>query len=91
MDYSYYGNISSQLTVRYQFDDIANVLTNKLRQFRKQSFEPNQFYLFGYGFGGQLVIHASRKLGRRIVNQIDCRYIIGLNYNPILTSKFSYI
>lgn len=50
MDYDYYARALSQvLSLQPQFNQIAEVLTNKLKQFQTQSF--GQMYLFGSGFG----------------------------------------
>lgn len=49
-----------------QFDGISNVLTEKLKQFEQQGFDPNQGYMFGMSFGSQLVIDAGRNFDGKL-------------------------
>lgn len=71
MDYSFYANNKNPKDLRTQFENITQVLTDKLNEFRSQIFMPRQFYLFGFGFGGQIVIQAGRHFGRRNIHSID--------------------
>lgn len=57
------------------FDGIAEMLTDKLRQFRDQSFEPSNMFLFGFSFGGQVALEAGRRFGERLIQQIDGIFI----------------
>lgn len=61
----------SYLHLLANFDGIADALTRKLRDFRQQLFEPSKMYLFGFSFGGQLVLEAGRRFGERQIQQID--------------------
>lgn len=80
MDYSHFGNNPDKRAVASNFDNISNVLTAKLGQFQKQNFRLNQFYMFGNGFGGQVVLQAGRKIGRKSVYQIDGKNLIFVLY-----------
>lgn len=66
----------SYLHLLSNFDGIAEVLTDKLRQFRQQRFEPSRMFMFGFSFGGQLVLEAGRRFGERQIQQIDGKLLI---------------
>lgn len=53
------------------FDRIAEALTEKLRQFRQNLFDPSKMFMFGFSFGGQLVLEAGRRFGENQIQQID--------------------
>lgn len=71
MDYSAFSRNPNYFGLVTQFEDIVNVLTEKLRQFQRQSFDPQQTYMFGFSFGAQVVLEASRRFGKRLIKQID--------------------
>lgn len=74
MDYGHYANAESLSILKEHFDGIVTVLENKLRHFQQQFFLPKQFYLFGFCFGGQIVLQAGRSFGYRLIEQIDGKH-----------------
>lgn len=90
MDYSYYSKVATEIALRQQFDQIAKVLTLKLHQFKTQAFVPAQIYLFGSGFGGQLVIEAGRDFGTRLIGQIDGKFWQLLLEDPGIIHKILF-
>lgn len=75
MDYYIYSQNPNYFALVNQFDGIVEVLTNKLRQFKKENFDPNKMFLFGFSFGAQMVLEAGRRFGPKTIQQIDGRYI----------------
>lgn len=71
MDYSVYSMNSNYYGLVRDFNGIATVLTNKLKEFGTFSFDPNNMYLFGFSFGGQLVLESGRRFGGKLIKQID--------------------
>lgn len=74
MDYGEFARFS-YFHLLTNFDGIANALTVKLRHFRQHLFEPNKMFMFGFSFGGQLVLEAGRRFGERQIQQIDGEYL----------------
>lgn len=75
MDYSVFSRNPNYFGLVTQFEDIVNVLTDKLRQFQRQNFDPQQTYMFGFSFGAQVLLEASRRFGKRLIKQIDGKNI----------------
>lgn len=72
MDYNFYAqNFDYFKLVKKDFKRITAVLTNALRQFQEQFFNPNKFYLFGFSLGAQIVIQSGRNFGHQLIYQID--------------------
>lgn len=71
MDYSTFSMNSNYYLLVRDFNGIATVLTKKLIDFQSISFDPNNMFLFGFSFGGQLVLEAGRRSGKRMIKQID--------------------
>lgn len=75
MDYNLYSRNPNYFGLVAQFEDIVSVLTNKLRQFRDQKFDPQRMFMFGFSYGGQLVLESARRLGPKQIKQVDGKYI----------------
>lgn len=70
MDYSEYARYSYHYLVG-QFDAIAEVLANYLRQFQHALYTASRTYMFGFSYGAQLVLEAGRRFGVNSLHQID--------------------
>lgn len=73
MNLSYFANDRYVRLVRF-FDLIAHVLHIQLLELRRMGFNMKAGYLFGFSFGGRLVCEAARRLGKRVIKDIDGRY-----------------
>lgn len=71
MNYYNYSKNGNYFQLVRNFDGIAEVLTNKLRQFKTQNFHPDNFLVFGFSFGAQLALEAGRRFGTKLIGQID--------------------
>lgn len=86
MDYDHYAtNLNFQPNVLWsEFLGISGVLTQTMQQFEIQSFNPSKFYLFGFSFGGQIVLQSGRDFGHEIIERIDGRYRTAEKYLGML-------
>ncbi|KAJ6646793.1 Pancreatic lipase-related protein 2 [Pseudolycoriella hygida] len=90
MDYSYFSKSSNYYSLVRNFNGIASVLANKLKYFQSISFDPDNMYLFGFSFGGQLVLESARRFGKMLIKQIDVCDPAGPGFdNNILHSRNS--
>lgn len=76
MDYSAFSMNSNYYSLVQDFNGIATVLTKKLNAFQAISFDPNNIYIFGFSFGGQLALEAGRRFGKMLIKQIDGNRLI---------------
>lgn len=74
MDYSVYSTQPDYKVLVSQFDGLAQVLTNKLKEFKLFGIHPKRMFLFGFSFGGQLSLEAGRRFGPRRIQRIDGKY-----------------
>lgn len=66
MDYYAYAwdtSLSGYVNLTMHFDGISRVLTDKLRQFQSQQFDPDQGYMFSMSFGSRVAINSGRDFG----------------------------
>ncbi|XP_037043896.1 uncharacterized protein LOC119079910 isoform X2 [Bradysia coprophila] len=70
MNFSTYANDRYVRLVR-SFDAIAHVLHIHLLELERIGFDMTEGYLFGFSFGGRLVCEAARRLGIRVIKDID--------------------
>lgn len=83
-------NSNYYLLVR-DFNGIATVLTNKLKEFQRNSVDPNSIYMFGFSFGGQLALESGRRFGKMLIKQIDGNSLLHFILCPVnFTTKFAY-
>lgn len=57
------------------FDSIVHVLHIHLLELERIGFNMKEGYMFGFSFGGRLVTDAARRLGTRLIKDIDGRFI----------------
>lgn len=75
MDYFKYSNLEYGRLVRF-FEPIAEILTGKLHHLEWQGFRPENGFMFGFSFGGQLVSEAGRRFGSNKIKSIDSKQSI---------------
>lgn len=72
MDYSNHSkNFDYFFSLVPKYDLISDILTRKLEQFERQGFNLRNGYMFGFSFGGHLIIQASLQLGEQLIGEID--------------------
>lgn len=92
MDYRTFSITSNYFGLVDKFDGICNVLVEKLRQFVAIGFTIDDIFIFGFSFGGQLVLDAGRRFGAKVLPRIDGEYIqLFKSSNQNLIFLFFYI
>jgi hypothetical protein len=71
MNYSHYGDIADYFRLVSRFDNISRVMTQKLNQLRDEGVSPQNIYMFGFSFGGRLVIESGIQFGESEISSID--------------------
>lgn len=71
MDYSYFSVGENYLRLVRHFDPLAEVLKSKLKDLEAVGYTPENMYLFGFSFGGQLVVEAGKRFGTKRIKTID--------------------
>lgn len=75
MNFTTFANERYVRLVR-SFDSIAHVLHIHLLELERIGFNLREGYMFGFSYGGRLVCEAARRIGIRIIKEIDGRYAI---------------
>lgn len=71
MDYSYFSVDESYFMLVRHFDPITEVLKAKLLDLEHAGYNPENMFLFGFSFGGQLVVEAGKRFGPKRIKEID--------------------
>jgi len=74
MDYNVFAVEPYPRLMKY-FGAITNVLTQQLRLMETLGFIPDNGYMFGFSYGGQIVCEAGRRFGARKLKEIDSKII----------------
>lgn len=53
------------------YDAIVHILHIHLLELERIGFNMKEGYMFGFSFGGRLVTDAARRLGTRVIQEID--------------------
>ena len=54
-----------------KFDSIATVLTKKLKLLHDEGMKYENLFMWGFSFGGQLIVEAGRRIGNQSIDSID--------------------
>lgn len=76
MNYSYYSDRLNYFEVISFFKPLANLTATKLNQLRASGVTGDQIFLFGFSFGGRIVIDAALRFGPNLIAQIDSKFIV---------------
>lgn len=94
MDYSVYSNNSNYFGLVSHFDNLAHLLTRKIKQ--ATSIYDNVF-LFGFSFGARLSFEAGAKIGYNLIDHIQVCDPAGPGFDreqrsvdPTLAAKYVY-
>lgn len=71
MNYSHYSDKVNYFEVISHFQPLSKLLTRKLRQLSHDGASNDNFFIFGFSFGGRIAIEAALNFGPQSVAQID--------------------
>lgn len=83
MNYSHYSDRNNYFEVISHFEPISKLVARKLRQVRDSGFSSDNMFLFGFSFGGRIVIEAALLYGPKRINQIDTCDMAGPGFDFI--------
>lgn len=75
MNYTHYSDTPNYLDLKRHFRPLTKLVTRKLRQVRDDGISSDCMFLFGFSFGGRLVIEAAMQYGPGKINAIDSKKI----------------
>jgi hypothetical protein len=84
MDYFRYSRLGYGEMIP-RFDSIASVLTKKLQSLHQQGMQYENLFMWGFSYGGQLVVEAGKRIGNQSVDRIDTCDMAGMVFdaNPL--------
>lgn len=71
MNYSFYSDTPNYMDLKRHFRPLANLVTKKLKQVRDGGISSDCMFLFGFSFGGRLVIEGALNYGPGQISMID--------------------
>lgn len=71
MDYSNHSMVQEYFDLVGKFYPLSTVLLEKLLELETQGFNPDNLFMYGFSFGGQLVIYTGALYGDQKIAQID--------------------
>ncbi|CRL02078.1 CLUMA_CG015386, isoform A [Clunio marinus] len=83
MNYSYYSDRENYLDVLSHFKPVSNLLTRKLNQLSNDNISDDNIFMFGFSFGGRVVIEAALNYGSNRIHQIDVCDMAGPGFDYI--------
>lgn len=73
MNYSYYSDRLNYFDTISYFEPISKLMTKKLVQLRDGGADNDKIFMFGFSFGGRIVIEAALNYGTNLVGLIHCK------------------
>jgi pimeloyl-ACP methyl ester carboxylesterase len=71
MNYSFYGDDIDYFRLVSRFENISRVMVRKLNQLRDEGVSADNIYMFGFSYGGRLVIESGIQFGKSEISSID--------------------
>ena len=71
MNYSFYSDRLNYLESISFFKPVSNVLLKKLWQMENEGISGDSIFMFGFSFGGRIVIDAAVNFGKQKIHRID--------------------
>lgn len=75
MNYSYYSDRLNYFDTISYFEPISKLVTKKLVQLRDGGASNDRIFMFGFSFGGRIVIEAALNYGTNLIGLIHCKNI----------------
>lgn len=71
MNYGHFSDRPNYYESISHFKPVSNVLLKKLRQLKEEGVSGDSIFMFGFSFGGRIVIEAGVNFGTQEIFQID--------------------
>lgn len=75
MNYSHYADDIDYFRLVSRFENISRVMVKKLNQLRADGVTGDNIYMFGFSYGGRLVIESGIQFGKSEISSIDGTFI----------------
>lgn len=75
MNYSYFSDRDNYFEVITHFKPISELVARKLRQLSFEGVRSDAMFMFGFSFGGRIVIEAAMLYGPKRISQIDSKEV----------------
>lgn len=75
MNYSRYSDLPNYFESISHFKPVSNVLLKKLIQLDSEGVSGDSIFMFGFSYGGRIVIEAGANFGPQKINQIDSEFL----------------
>lgn len=73
MNYSHYSDNDNYFEVIRHFEPISKLVTRKLHQLEADGVSDENIFMFGFSFGGRIVIEAALNFGKNRIPFIDSK------------------
>lgn len=73
MNYSYFGDRENYFEVISFFEPISKLMKRKIQQLSDEGADSDKIFMFGFSFGGRIVIEAALNFGENVIGQIDSK------------------
>lgn len=75
MNYSHYSDDIDYFRLVSRFENISRVMVKKLNQLRVDGVTGDNIYMFGFSYGGRLVIESGIQFGKSEISSVDGTFI----------------
>lgn len=79
MDYSNHSIVQDYFVLVRKFNQLSQVLVEKLLELEAQGFDPDNLFMYGFSFGAQLVINAGNLYGNNRIAEIDGKHSVRIS------------
>lgn len=80
MDYSNHSIVQDYFVLVRKFNQLSQVLVEKLFELEAQGFDPDNLFMYGFSFGAQLVINAGNLYGNNRIAEIDGKHSVRISW-----------
>lgn len=87
MDYHPYSNNRDYFQLVRVFEPLSQLLTVWIRKFAYVGFKPVNGFMFGFSFGGRLVLDAAQRFGVQKIGAIDSNYDVLIIFNDLILTE----
>lgn len=83
MNYSTFSDNVNYFKVIQKFKPIAKLTLRKLKQLESEHVPPNNIFMFGFSFGGRIIIEAALNFGNQRIGSVDICDMAGPGFDFI--------
>ena len=73
MNYTYYSDTPNYFDLKQHFKPLTNLVTRKLHQIHDDGISSDCMFLYGFSFGGRIMIEAALQYGPGKISMIDSK------------------